>query len=66
MMFQAQTVFLLDVDNSLFDDDRFAAQLGARLGADFGRAKRDRYRASYGRRVGGGSTQTDAPQSRGV
>ncbi len=37
------TVFLLDVDNTLLDNDRFAADLGARLDAAFGTAERERY-----------------------
>ncbi len=37
------TVFLLDVDNTLLDNDRFAADLGARLEAAFGAAQRNRY-----------------------
>lgn len=40
-------VFLLDVDNTLFDNDGFAADLGARLQRDFGDAGRDRYWALY-------------------
>ncbi len=36
-------VFLLDVDNTLLDNDAFAAGLGARLEQDFGAAERDRY-----------------------
>lgn len=40
-------VFLLDVDNTLLDNDRFAADLGARLDQLFGRAERDRYWAIY-------------------
>jgi FMN phosphatase YigB (HAD superfamily) len=36
-------VFLLDVDNTLLDNDRFAADLGARLESFFGAAQRDRY-----------------------
>ncbi|MGA9422431.1 MAG: HAD family hydrolase [Rhodanobacteraceae bacterium] len=40
-------VFLLDVDNTLLDNDRFAADLGARLARDFGSAGRDRYWALY-------------------
>jgi len=36
-------VFLLDVDNTLLDNDRFADDLGARLEADFGAAQRQRY-----------------------
>ncbi len=41
-------VFLLDVDNTLLDNDRFAADLGARLEQSFGRAERERYWAIYG------------------
>src|SRR6202167_345404 len=37
------TVFLLDVDNTLLDNDRFAADLGARLELHFGAAARERY-----------------------
>jgi hypothetical protein len=33
----AQVVFLLDVDNTLLDNGRFAADLGARLEQGFGR-----------------------------
>lgn len=40
-------VFLLDVDNTLFDNDRFAADLGARLQDDFGASGRDRYWQLY-------------------
>jgi FMN phosphatase YigB (HAD superfamily) len=40
-------VFLLDVDNTLLDNDRFAADLTARLKKDFGAAARDRYWAIY-------------------
>ena len=36
-------VFLVDVDNTLLDNDRFAAELSARLEQDFGPAGRDRY-----------------------
>ena len=42
-------VFLLDVDNTLLDNDRFAADLGARLEQGFGRSGRDRYWALYTR-----------------
>ena len=41
------TVFLLDVDNTLLDNDRFSADLDARLERDFGAAQRGRYRAIY-------------------
>ena len=36
-------VFLLDVDNTLLDNDRFAADLGDRLEQSFGKAERERY-----------------------
>jgi FMN phosphatase YigB (HAD superfamily) len=36
-------VFLLDVDNTLLDNDRFIADLSARLDHDFGEAERRRY-----------------------
>jgi FMN phosphatase YigB (HAD superfamily) len=42
------TVFLLDVDNTLLDNDRFSADLDARLERDFGAAQCTRYRAIYG------------------
>jgi FMN phosphatase YigB (HAD superfamily) len=42
-------VFLLDVDNTLLDNDRFAADLSARLAHGFGTAGRDRYWAHYAR-----------------
>jgi FMN phosphatase YigB (HAD superfamily) len=38
-----EIVFLLDVDNTLLDNDRFAADLGRRLEEAFGAAERDRY-----------------------
>jgi hypothetical protein len=38
----AQVVFLLDVDNTLLDNDRLAADLGARLEQGSGTAGRDR------------------------
>jgi len=37
------TVFLLDVDNTLLDNDRFGADLGDRLEQAFGAAERARY-----------------------
>ena len=40
-------VFLLDVDNTLLDNDRFKADLDARLLRDFGAEGRDRYWACY-------------------
>jgi len=42
-------VFLLDVDNTLLDNDRFAADLGARLEEAFGAAQRERYWAIFAR-----------------
>lgn len=42
-----RVVFLLDVDNTLLDNDRFAADLGERLLQDFGAHRRDRYWALY-------------------
>ena len=44
------TVFLLDVDNTLLDNDRFAADLGTRLEQGFGADGRDRYWAIYAKR----------------
>ena len=41
------TVFLLDVDNTLLDNDRFSADLDARLDRDFGPVQRMRYRDIY-------------------
>lgn len=35
--------FLLDVDNTLFDNDRFGKDLSARLERDFGAGERNRY-----------------------
>ena len=40
-------VVLLDVDNTLLDNDRFGADLGARLEEAFGIAERDRYWTIY-------------------
>jgi FMN phosphatase YigB (HAD superfamily) len=42
-------IFLLDVDNTLLDNDRFAADLGDRLEQSFGPAERARYWAIFGR-----------------
>ena len=47
MLIPAATVFLFDVDNTLLDNDRFAADLSARLAHDFGAAGHDRYWALY-------------------
>jgi len=43
----ASVVFLLDVDNTLLDNDRFAADLGDTLEQRFGVAERARYWAIY-------------------
>jgi FMN phosphatase YigB (HAD superfamily) len=43
-------VFLLDVDNTLLDNDRFSADLGDRLEAAFGASERARYWDIFGRR----------------
>jgi len=39
----SEVVFLLDVDNTLLDNDRFGAELGAKLEQSFGPAARKRY-----------------------
>jgi FMN phosphatase YigB (HAD superfamily) len=39
----SELVFLLDVDNTLLDNDRFGAELGAKLEHSFGIAARKRY-----------------------
>jgi FMN phosphatase YigB (HAD superfamily) len=44
---QGDVVFLLDVDNTLLDNDRFVADLGARLEQAFGADQRDRYWAIF-------------------
>jgi FMN phosphatase YigB (HAD superfamily) len=49
MLSTGETVFLLDVDNTLLDNDRFAADLGERLQAAFGAAERERYWSIFGR-----------------
>jgi FMN phosphatase YigB (HAD superfamily) len=43
-------IFLLDVDNTLLDNDRFAQDLGERLESAFGAAGRARYWEIFGRR----------------
>ncbi|GLQ91049.1 HAD family hydrolase [Dyella flagellata] len=43
----ASHVFLLDVDNTLLDSDRFTADLHAHLTREFGQAECDRYWAIY-------------------
>jgi FMN phosphatase YigB (HAD superfamily) len=45
-----EVVFLLDVDNTLLDNDRFAADLSDRLERSFGAAQRARYWEIFGRR----------------
>ena len=49
MLNAGQMIFLLDVDNTLLDNDRFAADLGARLEQSFGASERERYWAIFGR-----------------
>jgi FMN phosphatase YigB (HAD superfamily) len=41
-------IFLLDVDNTLLDNDRFGADLGRRLELAFGAGGRERYWAIFG------------------
>jgi FMN phosphatase YigB (HAD superfamily) len=43
-----QLIFLLDVDNTLLDNDRFGADLGERLEQAFGAVERSRYWAIFG------------------
>jgi len=38
-----EVVFLLDIDNTLLDNDRIVADLGAHLAYEFGEESRDRY-----------------------
>jgi FMN phosphatase YigB (HAD superfamily) len=45
-----RVIFLLDVDNTLLDNDRFAADLGDRLESAFGAPERARYWEIFGRR----------------
>jgi FMN phosphatase YigB (HAD superfamily) len=47
MSARRDVVFLLDVDNTLLDNDRFAADLGRTLEQAFGATERDRYWAIY-------------------
>lgn len=49
MLSPDETVFLLDVDDTLLDNDRFSADLGAHLAQVFGDAERDRYEAIHAR-----------------
>jgi FMN phosphatase YigB (HAD superfamily) len=46
----SRRVFLLDVDNTLLDNDRFADDLGRRLEESFGRDERERYWRIFGER----------------
>lgn len=48
MLRQDSWAFLLDVDNTLLDNDRFARDLSARLEQDFGAAECQRYWTLYG------------------
>ena len=47
MLSEGNVVFLFDVDNTLLDNDRFGADLGARLEQAFGADQRDRYWAIF-------------------
>ena len=47
MLSEDNVVFLLDVDNTLLDNDRFGADLGARLEQAFGVDQRNRYWAIF-------------------
>ena len=47
MLSVCDIVFLLDVDNTLLDNDRFGTDLGARLEQAFGAAERKRYWTIY-------------------
>ena len=49
MLNTGEMIFLLDVDNTLLDNDRFAADLGDRLEQSFGVSERERYWAIFGR-----------------
>lgn len=49
MLNTGEVIFLLDVDNTLLDNDRFAADLGDRLERAFGAPERARYWAIFGR-----------------
>ena len=50
MLNPESVIFLLDVDNTLLDNDRFAKDLGERLESAFGAAERARYWEIFGRR----------------
>ncbi|TDR38357.1 FMN phosphatase YigB (HAD superfamily) [Tahibacter aquaticus] len=47
MLIPAEVVFLLDVDNTLLDKDRFVADLTSQLDRAFGMQERERYWAIY-------------------
>lgn len=49
MLNSGDVIFLLDVDNTLLDNDRFAADLSDRLEQAFGASERERYWAIFGR-----------------
>src|SRR5712675_1274117 len=49
MLNTGDVIFLLDVDNTLLDNDRFAADLGDRLEQAFGPSERARYWDIFGR-----------------
>ncbi len=49
MLNRDDVVFLLDVDNTLLDNDRFAADLGDRLEHSFGASERARYWTIFAR-----------------
>ena len=49
MLNRGEIVFLLDVDNTLLDNDRFAEDLGDHLEQAFGAAERARYWSIFGR-----------------
>lgn len=50
MLNPESVTFLLDVDNTLLDNDRFAKDLGERLESAFGAAERARYWEIFGNR----------------
>ncbi len=49
MLSNDEVVFLLDVDNTLLDNDRFGRDLGERLQQSFGESETRRYWAIFGR-----------------
>ena len=49
MLNAGDVIFLLDVDNTLLDNDRFAVDLGDRLEQAFGASERARYWEIFGR-----------------